>query len=53
MVIKKWDSPESYDIRATNSPQGFSNEVGVPEGFSKEVTYEDKLQGIDEIIKPR
>ncbi|CAK8583386.1 hypothetical protein ACMYUM_27455 (plasmid) [Priestia megaterium] len=53
MVIKKLGLSENYDIGATNSPQGFTNEVGVPEGFSKEVTYEDKLQGIDEIIKPR
>lgn len=53
MVRKKEDSPKSYNIESTNLLQNMTNEIGIPEGFSNEISYEDMLPGIDEVTTQR
>lgn len=48
MFINKWFN-ENDDTRSIRPPQGLSNKGEIPDGFSKEVSYEDKLQGIEEL----
>ncbi|MGM0878899.1 MAG: hypothetical protein ACQEWV_30600 [Bacillota bacterium] len=44
MFINKWFNGND-DIRSIRPPQGLTNRRGIPDGFSKEVSYEDELQG--------
>lgn len=53
MIRQKWHFPEDNSVQSTRLPLGLTNEGGIPEGFSKEVVYEDKLQGIDEMTTER
>lgn len=48
MFINKWIN-ENDDTRSIRPPEGLTNRGGIPEGFTKEVSYEDKLQEIEEL----